>query len=91
MTVAPLTPELAARAGLPREATGLFVQEVDPDGRAAQAGIRAGDVIQEVNRDAVASVADLRAAVRKSPNRPVLLLVNRDGQERFVTVRPAQS
>jgi Do/DeqQ family serine protease len=91
VTVAPLTPELSARAGLPRDTKGLLVQAVDPDGRAAQAGIRAGDVIQEANRSAVTTVADLRAAVRTSSDRPVLLLVSRDGQERFVTVRPAES
>lgn len=88
VTVAPLTPELASRYKLPRDAHGVVVQEVDPDGRAAAAGIQAGDVIEEVNRQPVQSVEDLRAAVRKSTDRPVLLLVNRQGRGLFVTVRP---
>ena len=45
VSVAPLTPELASRAGLPRDAHGLVVREVNPDGRAAEAGVQTGDVI----------------------------------------------
>lgn len=68
---------------------GLLVQDVDPDGRAADAGIRAGDVIHEVNRQPVKSVDDLRAAVRKSTDKPSLLLIDRNGANVFVTVKPA--
>ena len=68
---------------------GLVVQDVDPDGRAADAGIRPGDVIQEVNRQAVKSIEDLRTAVRRSADKPALLLINRNGTDVFVTVRPA--
>jgi Do/DeqQ family serine protease len=88
VSVAPLTPELASRYKLPRDTHGVVVQDVDPDGRAADAGIQAGDVIEEVNRQPVQSVEDLRAALRKNTDRPVLLLVNRQGNGRFVTVRP---
>jgi Do/DeqQ family serine protease len=89
VAVAPLTPEVASRAGLPRDARGLVVQNVKPDGRAAAAGVEAGDVIQEVNRQPVQSVDELRAAVARASDRPVLLLVNRDGRDLFLTVRPS--
>jgi serine protease Do len=88
LSVAPLTPELASRFKLPRNTRGLVVEDVDPDGRAADAGIEAGDVIEQVNRQPVQSVDELRAAVAKSNDRPVLLLVNRQGSGLFVTVRP---
>jgi Do/DeqQ family serine protease len=87
VAVAPLTPELAAQAKLPRNAHGVVVQQVNPDGRAADAGIQAGDIILEVNRQPVQTVEELRAAVRKTTDRPTLLLVNREGRELFVTVR----
>jgi Do/DeqQ family serine protease len=87
ISVAPLTPELAAQAKLSRNTHGVVVQDVNPDGRAADAGIQAGDIILEVNRQVVQSVDDLRAAVRKSSDRPTLLLVNREGRDLFVTVR----
>ncbi len=89
ISVEPLTPELASRAGLPRTAHGILIEGVNPDSRAADAGLQAGDLIEEVNRQAVSSVDALRAAVKKAGERPVLLLVNREGQERFVTVRPS--
>jgi serine protease Do len=89
VSVMPLTPELAARAKAPKDAKGLLVDDVDPDGRAAAAGIQPGDIIQEVNRQAVTSVDDLRSAVKKSGDKPTLMLINRQGNDLFVTVRPA--
>jgi S1-C subfamily serine protease len=84
--VAPLTPELASQLGLRSGTQGLVVSSVDPSGPAAQAGLREGDVIQEVNRQPVRSTDDLRNAVQKSANRPLLLLINRGGQTAYVPV-----
>src|SRR5207302_5397161 len=89
ISVAPLTPELADRLGAPKNAHGLVVEDVNPDGRAADAGIRSGDVIVQVNRATVQSVDDLRSALRRSGDKPVLLLINREGRDLFVTVRPS--
>jgi serine protease Do len=89
VTVAPITPELADRLGASKDAHGLVVENVNPDGRAADAGIRSGDVIKQVNRRPVQTVEDLRTAVQQSADKPVLLLINRQGTDLFVTVRPA--
>ncbi len=89
VSVAPLTPELAARAKASKDAHGLFVEDVNPDGRAAAAGMQPGDIIQEVNRQAVRSVDDLRSALKKSSNKPTLVLINRQGNDLFLTVRPS--
>ncbi len=89
VAVVPLTPERASQSGLGRDAKGLVVQDVDPDGRAAAAGIQPRDVIQEVNRKPVDSVDSLRSALTSSGDRPVLLLVRREGRDLFVTVRPS--
>jgi Do/DeqQ family serine protease len=89
VAVAPLTPEMASRLGVPATTKGLVVQDVDPAGRAVDAGIRAGDVIQEVNRRPVDSVGDLREALRQNSDRPALVLINRQGNDIFVTVKPA--
>jgi serine protease Do len=88
ISVAPLTPDLAGRLNLAKDAKGVVVQSVNPDGRAADAGIQPGDVIQQVNRQPVQTVDELRAAVRRNPDKPTLLLVSRDGQNLFVAVRP---
>jgi serine protease Do len=87
ISVAPLTPDVAAQAKLPRNAHGVVVQDVNPDGRAADAGVQPGDIILEVNRQPVQTVDDLRAAVRKTTDRPTLLLVNREGRDLYLTVR----
>ena len=88
--VEPLTPEIASQLELPSGTQGLVVRDVDPAGPAAEAGIRRGDVIEQVNNQPVRSAADLRAALQRSGSRPVLLLVNRRGTTLFVTIRPRQ-
>jgi len=87
VAVAPLTPEAASRAGVPSDLGGLIVQGVNPDGRAAAAGIRAGDVIVEVNRKPISTVEELRAAVSGASDRPLLVLVNRAGNSLFLSVK----
>ena len=89
VAVAPLTPERAERAHAAKDAKGLIVEDVNPDGRAAAAGIQAGDIIQEVNREPVKSVDELKAALRKTTDKPTLLLIHRQGSDIFVTVKPA--
>jgi len=75
--------------GVERGPKGLVITQVNPDSRAADAGLQQGDVIQEVNRQPVQTVDDLKSAVRKTTDRPVLLLIARDGHDLFVAVRPA--
>ncbi|HEV2764344.1 MAG TPA: DegQ family serine endoprotease [Pyrinomonadaceae bacterium] len=88
VTVEPLTPEQARQFELPANTQGLVVTAVDPEGPAADAGLRQGDVIEEANRQPVRSTEDLRAAIERSGTRPVLLLVNRRGNSVFITVTP---
>jgi Do/DeqQ family serine protease len=86
ITVEPLTPNLAAQLRLRSGTQGLVVSDVDPAGPAGRVGIQAGDVIQEVNRQPVRSVEDIRTALQRSADRPPLLLINRNGQTVFVSV-----
>jgi serine protease Do len=83
-----LTSNLAERYGLDAQDQGLLVSQVDPNGSAATAGIRQGDLIQEVNRRPVRSVADFNAAIQQSGTRPALLLVKRRNAVTFLTLRP---
>jgi Do/DeqQ family serine protease len=85
LSVQPLTPELAERLGV-RDATGVAVTAVDPEGAAADAGIQQGDVIEEVNRKPVRSGQELRSALRASGERPALVLVNRKGDSLYLTL-----
>ena len=60
-----------------------------PGSPAAAAGVRPGDVIQEINRQPVRSIADLkRLSGKLSANEAVLLLVERQGNKLFLVVKP---
>ncbi|MGH9755518.1 MAG: PDZ domain-containing protein, partial [Blastocatellia bacterium] len=86
-TATPMTPDLAARLGLRGNARGLAITDVDPAGAAAEAGLRPGDVIEQVNRQAVRSMEDLKSALSRAGSRPLLLLINRRGSTVYVTLR----
>jgi Do/DeqQ family serine protease len=86
LSVVPITPEIMQQLGLRSGTQGVVVESVEPDGPAARARIQAGDVIQEVNRQAVRSPADVAGALQKSGDRPPLLLINRGGQTAYVAV-----
>jgi len=86
ITVEPLTGDLARQLGIRAGTQGVVVSDIDPSGPAAQAGIQQGDVIQQVNRQPVKSIDDVRRALASSANRPPLLLINRQGQTIFVPV-----
>ena len=85
LAVRPVSPQEASELGLESK-KGLLVAEVDPAGPAAEAGIRPGDVIEQVNRKAVSDVSELRAAVKASGDKPALFLVTRKGESLYVTV-----
>jgi serine protease Do len=84
----PLTPEIASQFGIDRNTQGLVVAGIEPASPAAESGIQPGDVIMEIDRQAVRSAQDITAAVERAHGRPVLLLVNRHGQTVYVAVRP---
>jgi serine protease Do len=86
IAVEELTPEIARELDLPRQTSGVVVDGVQPGSDWARAGIRRGDVIQEVNRKAVDSADEFRRAVRESNKRSTLLLVNRAGRTSFIVV-----
>ena len=90
VSVEPVTPDVAQELQLKAGTTGVVVTSVDPAGPAVEAGIQRGDVIQEVNRQPVKSADDLRAAIDRNGNKPVLLLLNRRGETVFVAVRTGQ-
>lgn len=84
----PVTPEMAKRLQLPEGSSGLVVIEADPNGAAAAEGIARGDVILEVNRQPVDTLEDMKTAIDKSGDNPILLRIARRGQISFLTVKP---
>jgi serine protease Do len=87
LTVEPLTPELARELELTKRTEGLVIQNVDPDGAAAAAGLQPGDVISQVNGQAVKTPSELKAALDRTSDRPALLLVTRSNTDLYLTLR----
>jgi Do/DeqQ family serine protease len=88
LNLQPLTSDAASRYGLDADDQGLLVARVDPSSNAASAGIRQGDLIQEVNRQPVKSLTDFTTAIRQSGSRPALVLIKRRNVVIYVTLRP---
>jgi len=88
LTLQPVTPNVAKELEMPEDTKGLVVMQADPSGAAAQAGMRRGDVILEVNRQSVSSLDEMRSALEKSGSNSALLLISRDGQTTFLTIKP---
>ncbi len=83
VTVENLDAQTAKQLGLPASTSGVVVTDINPSSPLAASGLRAGDVIQEVNHQPVKNVAQLEEAVRKAGANP-LLLVNRKGSTLFL-------
>ena len=88
MEVGPITPEVARELELPRNRGGAVVMDVERNSPAFNAGIRANDVIVEVNQQEVSNVSQVqRELQRAEPGKPVFLLIWRDGASNFITLR----
>ena len=83
-----LTPQLRRELDLSPNVHGVVVTDVSPDSPAADAGLRRGDVIEEVNRQAVDSVSEYRGALRRAGKQSLVLLVSRNGNTTFVVIEP---
>jgi serine protease Do len=87
VSVQALTPDIARQLNVPPQTHGLAVSSVDQSSAAAEGGLQEGDVIMEVNRQAVTTVSELNHAISAAPQgKAILLLVNRGGTTAFVAI-----
>jgi serine protease Do len=87
MALKDLNPALARTLNIP-DASGVVIEGVEAGSRAAAAGLRARDVILEVNQRPVKSVDAFAAAVDAGdPDHVVLLLIRRDKGTLFIPLR----
>lgn len=66
LSVGPLSAQARTRLRLPANEAGVLILEVDPDSRAAERGIRAGDAILTANDKEVRSAEELDAAIESA-------------------------
>ncbi len=86
VTVVPLDGDARLQLGVPADETGMVVTDVDPDGAGGRAGLRPGDLIEQVGGAPVTDRTSLAHALGSVHNNTALLLVERDGQRRFLAV-----
>ena len=92
MKLRPLHPQEAKALGM-NDVYGLVVLGVQPGSRAAEQGLRKGDVILEIDKARVSSQDDFQAAVKQAGDKepPVaLLLIKRKDHNIFVTPAPGR-
>jgi len=87
MSLESLTPDKAAAMGL-TGTEGVVVTQVAPGSAAAEAGIRQGDAIVEVDKTPIRNVEEFEAATAKfNPGDTMLLLIKRRGATLFLTLK----
>ena len=75
---------------VPNDVDGVLVMKSDPRGEAAKRGLTTGDVIVEADQQPVIdpkALADIFDKAKKEEKSHVLLLVNREGDVRFVALK----
>ena len=85
--VTELNKELAAKLGL-KERTGVMVAEVKPGGAAEEAGMAAGDVIEQIDNTPTPTVSDFKKALdSRKPGSVLRLLLRRGSASLFVALK----
>ena len=87
--VMPLSPQLRAQLRADDKLSGLVVVDIAAGSSASKRGLREGDVINEVNGDAVTSVPEFKKAIesaKKAGRKFVLVRLTRNGEDAFVTL-----
>ncbi len=89
VAVTDITTDIRRVLDLPKDVQGAVIADIDPDSAAAKAGLKEGDVIQDVNRQPVKSAKDLVAIAKKlKPNAKILMRVYSQGRSGYIALEP---
>lgn len=86
MRLQKLTHDLAEQFGY-KDARGVLVAEVEAGSIAAQAGIKRGSLIEEVNRTEVETPDQVKKLIKDSKKKTVLLLVRQGDASRYLALK----
>jgi len=87
VAVTNITEDIRTALNLPKEVQGAVIADIDENSPAAKAGLREGDVIQEVNKQPVKSPKDLLPISKKlKPNEKVLIRVYSQGRSGYIAL-----
>ena len=94
LTLSGVTADLKEKFSLAGDAKGVVVVDVAKDSPAAAKGVRPGDLIMEAAQEEVKSPGEVSNKIdeaKKSGRKSILLLVERQGDLRFIALRLDQS
>jgi serine protease Do len=86
VTVTDIDQEARQQFGVPNNIHGVVVSDVDPDSAAAEAGLKPGDVIQEINRKPVKTAEEAVRLTDKTEDKSTLLRIWSKGGSRWLVV-----
>ncbi|MFN3395229.1 MAG: DegQ family serine endoprotease [Thermodesulfovibrionales bacterium] len=88
VTVYDLTKEIALQLGLNSGEKGVVVVKVESGSPAEEAGLKKGDVIQEIDRKKINNMEDFRrvTSLVGSKEETILLYINRGGKRLYITL-----
>ncbi|MBC7368488.1 MAG: Do family serine endopeptidase [Undibacterium sp.] len=87
VTTETVTADVAEQFGLPKDAKGVAITDVTPDGPAEKAGLQRTDVILAINDKPVTTLEGLRLVIAQMlPNSKVKIKLMRDSTERTLEV-----
>ena len=89
MAATDITRAIMKQLGIENDEKGVVVVKVEPDSPAEEAGLKTGDIVQEVDRQKIANLNEFnKAAAKVSPSDTVLLFVNRGGKKFYAALSP---
>jgi serine protease Do len=94
LTLSGITTDLKEKFSLADSSKGVVVVDVAKDSPAAVKGVRPGDLIMEAAQEEVKSPGEVSSKIeeaKKSGRKSILLLVERQGDLRFIALRLDQS
>ncbi len=89
ITAVDLNRAIAKQLGIDKDEKGVVIVKTEQSSPAEDAGIKKGDIIQEIDRQRISNLNDFNKAVsRVKPADTVLLFVNRNGKKFYVALSP---
>lgn len=88
-TLTTLTPRVRQAFDVDDDVKGVIITDLNEDSPLIDEGVKPGDVIERIGNNEVTQPIEITRfaeAVRKSDKKVLVMLINRDGQERFIAI-----
>lgn len=87
MVLSKLDDESREALGIEEGVSGVLVERIEAETRAARSNIRPGDILLQVNKKDVKTPEDVKEAIDAKKGKSVLVLLNRDGDTSFIALK----